>query len=275
MSGDPVIVTVAAVGAELTPEQQPALPVTPEQVARDAAACEAAGAAIYHLHVRDATGAPTMDVAAFRAARDAIREATDLIVQFTTGGAVGDSEDARAAPLELAPEMATLTTGSVNFGDDVFANPRPLVHRLYGAMRSQGVLPEFEIFEPGMIANALEVAGDSPDHHLHFDFVIGVPGAMPAWADAVGFLAGHLPASATWSATGIGKSYLSVARAAIDLGGHVRTGLEDVRYVARGELAGSNAQLVESVVSIARASGREPAGPVRARAILGLQAGGG
>ena len=100
---EPLIITVAAVGAELTKEQQPHLPITPDELARDAAACRDAGASIYHLHVRDETGSPTMDVGTFRAALDAITSATDLIVQFTSGGAVTDTEDMRIAPLELGP----------------------------------------------------------------------------------------------------------------------------------------------------------------------------
>ena len=268
---EPLIVTVAAIGAELTRDQQPNLPLSPEDVARDAQQCESAGAAIYHLHVRDAAGRPTMDVDTFRTWHDAVTSSTDLIVQFTTGGAVGDSEEARLAPLELAPEMATLTTGTVNFGDDVFLNPAPFVERLYGRLLAGDILPEYEIFDSGMIASACALY-DTMDarHHRHFDFVLGVPGGMPAWPDAVGFLAAKLPAGATWSATGIGRNHDLVAAQAIDNGGHVRTGFEDVRYVAPGELAHSNAQLVERVVNAATERGREIGGPTAARRTLGL-----
>ena len=265
----PLIITVAGVGAELTLEQQPNLPVTAELVGRDAAECQAAGASIYHLHVRDAQAAPTMAVDVFAAAQSAIHENSDLIVQFTSGGAVTDQEEDRIAPLDLQPEMASLTTGTVNFGDDVFWNPPSLVERFYGRMRELGIVPEFEIFEPGMIANALKVAAE-PDHHLHFDFVLGVPGAMPAWDDAVPFLAGHVPDGATWSATGIGRAHLPVTEAAIRLGGHVRTGFEDVRYMAPGEPARSNAQLIGRVASMAADAGREVTTPDRARSLLGL-----
>jgi len=132
------------------------------------------------------------------------------------------------------------------------------------------ILPEFEIFEPGMIANALAVAGEA-DHHLHFDFVLGVPGSMPAWDDSLSYLSGHLPDRATWSATGIGRAHLPITERTIDLGGHVRTGFEDVRYLAPGELATSNAQLIERVTSIAAQRGREVASPERARTLLGLE----
>ncbi|MBA2425702.1 MAG: 3-keto-5-aminohexanoate cleavage protein [Actinobacteria bacterium] len=268
---DPLIITVAAVGAELIRDQQPALPLTPDEIGRDALECERAGASIYHLHVRDASGNPTMDVGAFEAALDAIRSQTELIVQFTSGGAVGDDADARAAPLRLRPEMATLTTGSVNFGEGVFLNPLPLVRRLYARMRALGIVPEFEIFEAGMIANALLVTEEhGVDHHLHFDFVLGVAGALPAWDGVIDFLSARLPPGATWSATGIGRSHLAVTGAAIAKGGHVRTGLEDTRYFAPGVLASSNAQLVARVADLAGQARRGVAGPAEARRVLGL-----
>ena len=268
---DPLVVTVAAVGAELTLEQQPELPVTPELLARDAAACAAAGASIYHLHVRDEKARPTMDVERFRAARDAIEDATDLIVQFTTGGSVTDPEEARLAPLGLRPEMATLTTGTVNFGDEVFSNPVPFVIRLYRRMLELDVLPEYEIFDAGMIATATRLHAElGARHHPHFDFVLGVPGALPAWDDALPFLIRHLPEGATWSATGIGRAHLQVAEQTIALGGHVRTGFEDVLYYAKGQRAESNAQLVERVAGMARLTGRAVATPAEARDMLGL-----
>lgn len=213
-----------------------------------------------------------MDVERFRAARAAVEDATDLIVQFTTGGAVTDPVEARLAPLDLSPEMATLTTGTVNFGDDVFSNPLPLVRRLYGRMLETGVTPEYEIFDAGMIGNAVRLREElGADHHAHFDFVLGVPGALPAWDDALPFLVSHLPGGATWSATGIGRAHLAVAEQTIALGGHVRTGFEDVLYYAKGEKATSNAQLVERVAGMARDAGREVATPAIARRMLGLR----
>ena len=272
---EPLIVTVAAVGAELTREQQPNLPITPAELARDAGDCEEAGASIYHLHVRDASGHPTMDVETFKAAQEAITSATDLIVQFTSGGAVGDAAAERAAPLALRPEMATLTTGSVNFGSDVFLNPAPLVERLYLAMRQAGTLPEFEIFEAGMISNALRLYGEHGDgHHRHFDLVLGVPGALPSGPAVMPFLRSLLPDDATWSATGIGRSHVEVMEEAIATGGHVRTGFEDVRYIEAGKPATSNAELVERAVARAADHGRAIATPDQARHVLGLSGSG-
>jgi 3-keto-5-aminohexanoate cleavage enzyme len=271
-SSNPLIITVAAVGAELTREQQPNLPITPEEVGRDAEQCAAAGASIYHLHVRDELGLPTMDVDAFAAAKREIEDRTDIIVQFTSGGSTGDTENERIAPLDLRPEMASLTTGTVNFGEYVFFNAEWLIRAFYAKMRALDILPEFEIFEPGMIATADRMYEEAEtDHHRHYDFVLGVPGAMPAWDDSVEFLARHIPDGATWSATGIGKSHIPVTGAAIALGGHVRTGFEDVRYFEPGRLADSNAQLIERVAAMARRAGREVATPAEARQLLGLK----
>jgi 3-keto-5-aminohexanoate cleavage enzyme len=268
----PLIITVAAVGAELTREQQPNLPITPAELAADAVACREAGASIYHLHVRDAVGHPTMDVERYKAALEAIQEATDIIVQFSSGGAVTDDEEARIAPLDLRPEMATLTTGTVNFGDEVFSNPWPLVRRFYLRMRELGIVPEFEIFDSGMLAAAERVFAEAGDgHHRHYDFVLGVPGGMPAWPDALDFLIAHLPEGATWSATGIGSAHVPIAERTIALGGHVRTGFEDVRWFARNEPVRSNAQLVGRIVEMSQDAGRAVAEPAVARALLGLK----
>jgi 3-keto-5-aminohexanoate cleavage enzyme len=268
---DPLVITVAGIGAELTREQQPNLPITPDEIAADAAACRDAGASIYHLHVRDADGSPTMDVAAFERALTAIRSATDLVVQFTSGGAVTDTEDDRIAPLSLGPDMASLTTGTVNFGDEVFSNPLPLIRRFYARMLEVGIVPEFEIFEAGMVATARRLYEElSASHHQHYDFVLGVPGALPADPDVVTFLRTRLPEGASWSATGIGRAHLPITEQAIATGGHVRTGCEDVRYIEPGVLAESNAQLIDRVATMSRAAGREVADPEATRNLLGL-----
>jgi 3-keto-5-aminohexanoate cleavage enzyme len=268
---DEVILTVAAVGAEQTKEHQPGLPTTPEELAGDAIACRDAGASIYHLHVRDRSGSPTMSVEAFAEAKAAIEESTDLVVQFTTGGAVSDREADRMAPLELRPEMATLTTGSVNFADDVFLNRPSFVAALYARMIDLGVIPEYEIFDTGMIATAARLFEKlEASHHRHYDFVLNVPGGMPAWPGALGFLTAKLPPEATWSATGVGKSHLEVTRDALELGGHIRTGLEDVSYYEAGSRATSNAQLIERVARMASESGRGVASPADARRVLGI-----
>ena len=270
---DPLVITVAPVGGELTREQQPSLPLTPEESAEEVARCREAGASVVHLHVRDGEGAPTQDRDQFAGAIDAIkRTAPDIVVQASTGGSVGMTEEERSQPLDLKPEMATLTTGTVNFGDEVFENPFPQVERLFLRMREVGIQPEFEVFDTGMVESARRLVAehDPEPRHLHFDLVLGVPGGMAGTPQAVVHMASILPPGATWTATGVGRTHLPVTLAALALGGHVRTGFEDTIYYAKGRLASSNAELVARVARIAGEAGREVATPEQARAIIGI-----
>ena len=272
---DPVAITVAPVGGELTRGEQPHLPLTPDEIGADVARAAEAGASIVHVHARDANGAPTQDRDAFEAILDAIRSRCDIVIQTSTGGSVGMTADERIQPLELGPEMATLTTGTVNFGDGVFENPPTLIERFFTEMRARGVAVEFECFDAGHVDSAVRLVErlDGPGRrpHMHFDFVLGVPGGMRGTPEAVAFMASLLPDGATWSATGIGRAHLPVTLAAIALGGHVRCGFEDNIYYRKGELAVSNAQLVERVARLANESGRGVASPDETRAILGLK----
>jgi 3-keto-5-aminohexanoate cleavage enzyme len=275
---DPLVITVAPVGGELTREQQPNLPLSPEEIAEEVARCREAGASIVHLHVRDDEGVPTQSREHFSRAIDAVkRAAPDIVIQPSTGGSVGMTEDERAQPLDLKPEMATLTTGTVNFGDEVFENPYPLVERFFLRMREIGVQPEFEVFDTGMVETAARLVAehDAEARHLHFDLVLGVPGGMAGTPRSVLHMTSILPAGATWTATGIGRTHLPVTLAALALGGHVRTGFEDTIYLAKGRLAESNADLIARVASIAAQTGREVATPDQAREIVGITGGGG
>jgi 3-keto-5-aminohexanoate cleavage enzyme len=273
---DPLVITVAPVGGELSREDQPNLPLSAEEIAEEVARCREAGAAMVHLHVRDAAGRPTQDRETFASAIDAIkRAAPDVIVQTSTGGSVGMTEEERAQPLELKPEMATLTTGTVNFGGEVFENPWPLVERFFLRMRDLRIQPEFEVFDTGMVGAALRLIDghDAEPRHHHFDLVLGVPGGMAGTPQAVVYMTSLLPGGATWSATGIGRAHLPVALTALALGGHVRTGFEDTIYYERGRLASSNAELIARVARIGREVGREPATPDQAREIIGITEG--
>ncbi|HJV05293.1 MAG TPA: 3-keto-5-aminohexanoate cleavage protein [Actinomycetota bacterium] len=270
---DPLVITVAPVGGELTREQQPNLPITSAEIAGEVARCREAGGSMVHLHVRDEDGTPTQSRDRFAEVMDAIRGAApDVIVQTSTGGSVGMTEEERAQPLDLKPEMATLTTGTVNFGDEVFENPYPMVERLFLRMRGVGIQPEFEAFDTGMVETArrlVELHDEAP-RHLHFDLVLGVPGGMAGTPASVLHMASILPAGASWSATGIGRTHLPVTLTALALGGHVRTGFEDTIYYAKGRLAASNAELIARVARLAREAGREVATPDQAREILGI-----
>lgn len=267
---DPLIITVAAVGAELTPEQTPHLPITPAQLAETAALCERAGAAMIHVHCRNDDGANTSDVERFDAAMVAIRARSALIVQFTTGGAIGMTVAERAGPLRLRPDMATLTCGTVNFGNDVFENSFPTMRGILAEMRRYGVQPELEIFDAGHVGNAKRLAAEGLlTFPAHVDFVLGVPGALDAHVRNLVYLVDALPPGCTWSVAGVGRDQLPLATVAIAMGGHVRVGLEDNIYYSKGRLA-RNDELVARVARIAGELGRPVAGPAEARQLLRL-----
>jgi 3-keto-5-aminohexanoate cleavage enzyme len=267
---DPLIITVAAVGAELSPEQTPHLPVTPLALGQTAALCRAAGAAMIHVHCREDDGRNTSDVARFAAALSEIRAQSDLIVQFTTGGAIGMTVEERAGPLRLGPEMATLTCGTVNFGDEVFENSFPIMRGILAEMGRYGVRPELEIFDAGHLSNAKRLAAEGTlSLPQHVDFVLGVPGGLDASVRNLVYLVEALPPGCTWSVAGIGRDQLPLAVVAIAMGGHVRVGLEDNIYYSKGRLA-RNDELVARVARIATEMGRRVATPDEARVLLRL-----
>lgn len=263
-----LIITAALVGAEVRREDTPHLPITPEEIAEQAAEVWEAGASIVHIHVRDPEGNPSQDRELYRQTIEEIRKRCNVIVQVSTGGAVGMSVEERIQPVSLRPEMATLTTGTVNFGKDVFLNRWDQIVAIAEEIKRFGVRPEFEIFDTGMMETALKLVQKGyVEGHLHFDFVMGVPGGIPATADHLLFLIRQLPPGATWTVAGIGKAQLPMAVLGIVLGGHVRVGLEDNIYYRKRELA-TNRQLVERVVRISREMDREIATPDEARRIL-------
>ncbi len=267
-----LIITAAVVGAEVTREHTPYLPVTPEEIAIEVEKVQQAGASIVHLHVRDENGLPTQDVEVFRETINKIKERTDIIIQVSTGGAVGMTPAERIQPVTLRPEMATLTTGTVNFSNDVFLN-RPEDIRFFASkIKEYGVRPEFEIFDVGMINNALGLVKEGlVEGHLHFDFVMGVAGGIPATIDNLVNLIHQIPKDATWSVAGMGRFQLMMAMHAIPLGGNIRVGLEDNIYYKKGVLAKGNAELVARVVRLANEFGREIATPEEARKILEIK----
>ena len=269
---DKLIITVAGVGAETTKEAQPALPVTAAEIGADAARCREAGASMYHLHVRDAAGSPTQAREVFAAAIEAIRERTDIIVQTSTGGAMGMSADERLQPLDLDPEMASLTTGTTNFGDDVFFNDTALMTEFYTRMQKKGVRPEFEIFEAGQMDNALRLVKQlgPAGPLLHWDFVLGVPGSMSGESRNLVFLVDRVPPGSTWTTTGIGRWHMPITMTALALGGNVRLGFEDNIFLHKGVKAKENAELVGRVARLAQEWDRACATPDEARRILRL-----
>jgi len=267
----PVIFTSAIVGAEVTKAQQPFLPITPEEIIESAVASYEAGAAIIHIHVRDAQGNATQDAQLFRRVVEGIRLRCDVITQVSTGGAVWMSAEERLQSIECKPDMATLTTGTVNFGEGVFMNNRQLVEMFARRLRESGIVPEIEIFDVGMLDEAMRLRdmGLITDP-MHFDFVMGVPGALGADPAHLMHMIRALPAGSTWSVAGIGRHQLTLGVIALAMGGNVRVGFEDNIYYRKGQLAHSNAELVSRVVRIAQELDRPVATPAQAREILQL-----
>jgi 3-keto-5-aminohexanoate cleavage enzyme len=269
--GEDVILTAAIVGAELTRAQTPHLPIATNEVADEAARCREAGAAVIHLHVRNADGSNTQSSERFAEVIDAIRNKCDCIIQPSTGGAVGMSVDERSGPLACKPEMATLNCGTINFGDDVFINSRPDIRKLAARIRGAGAVPELECYEVGHVEEALALAAEGAiARPLHFQFVLGVKGAIGARDDAVHYMRSLLPADATWGVAATGRMQQPMTELAMRLGGHARVGLEDNIYLAKGVLAEGSAPLVTRAAAYARSIGRAPADPARARRMLGL-----
>lgn len=269
-----LIITAAISGAEVLKEHNPAVPYTAEECAREAKLAYDAGASIIHLHVRHDDGTPTQDKNRFKEVMDAIyKVCPDVIIQPSTGGAVGMTDDERLQPTELNPEMATLDCGTLNFGgDEVFMNTENTIKYFGKRMIERGIKPELEVFDKSMIDMALRLQKKGfIELPMHFDFVMGVNGGISGDLRDFVFLRHSIPADATYTVAGIGRFEFPLAMAAIIDGGHVRVGFEDNVYLSKGVLAKSNGELVEKVVRMAREMGREIANPDEAREILGLK----
>ena len=272
---DSTLITVAPTGAEVDKAQWPQLPTTLDELVAEAKLCEAAGAGLIHVHVRDDDHRPTLDLGRLRATVEALRTQTDLVVQLSTGGSVHDPLESRLRVLEAEPDSCSLTCGTVNFGDDVFMNPWHLMVALYRQAQERQVVPEFELFDLGQVEALRRLLGElGPPHggSVHVDFVTGVPGGMPGTTAALVAGVQALPPEVTsWSATGIGRSHLPVAAAALSMGGHLRVGMEDNLMYARGRPVTGNAELVERAAGLAELMQRPPLGTAGARTLLGVK----
>lgn len=266
---EPVIITVATTGGGTTREQTPYLPLTPDEIADEIYASWQAGAAVAHVHVRDPQGRRSSDIEYFRRVVRLVQERCDIILNLTTSGPL---DDERILPVtDLRPEMASFDAGSTNLNDWVFINSPAFLERLAREMLDNGVKPEIEVFETGFINNALALVKKGllrPP--LHFQFVLGAPGAAPATPKNLLHLVESIPSGSTWSVIGVGRSQLPMAAMAIVMGGHVRVGMEDNVYLRKGVLAESNADFVRQIVELAGSLQRPIATVGDARRILGL-----
>jgi len=269
-----LIITAAISGAEVTKDLNPAVPYTVEEVGREALAAFNAGASIIHLHVRHDDGTPTQDKGRFaECVAEIQRLCPHVIIQPSTGGAVGMSNAERLQPLDLLPEFATLDCGTCNFGgDDIFINTENTIKEFGAKMIELKIKPEVEVFDKGMIDSAIRLNRqgfiNSP---MHFNFVMGVNGGIAASARDFAFMMDSIPQGSTFTATGIGRAEFPIAAISIASGGHTRVGFEDNIYLSKGVLAKSNGELVEKVVRLAKELGREIASPDDARKILGIK----
>lgn len=284
------IITAAVTGSLTTRDQNPHIPYTPEEIAREAIESYRAGAAVIHLHVRDPqTGKPIQDIELFKETIRLIRRECDVVINTSTGGGPGMSFDERIGIIpalssmeDVKPEMASLNAGSINFGilsrkmrafihESVQQNPWPQLLKFADTMKKYRVKPESEIYEAGMIHN-IKVLNEigAIDAPLHFQFVLGVLGGLQSTVDNLMFLKNSIPPGSTWSVCAVGLDIFPIGAAAMACGGHVRVGLEDCVYLSKNALAEGNASLVAKMADISKLLGREIADSTDARKILGL-----
>jgi uncharacterized protein (DUF849 family) len=298
-----VIITAAITGAATIPTLTPYLPLTPEEIARSAIEAAEAGAAIVHIHARrPEDGAPSAHPDHFRAILREIKSKTDAVICITTGGSPTMTVQERAANVpEFKPEMCSFNLGSINFAlhpalkrhsewrypweprylemskDFIFKNTFLDFEHLCNITREHQVKPELEVYDVGHLYNlAFLVQERMLGFPLHLQFVMGVLGGIGTMPEDLTFLKHKAdilfgPNQFTWSVVGVGMAQFNLGTIALQMGGHVRVGLEDNIYIKRGVLAKSNAELVEKAIRLAAEFDREPATPEETRKLLGLK----
>lgn len=270
----PVVIAVAITGSVPRKKDNPAVPITPDEQIESTQQAYEAGASLVHIHVRNPDETPSSKPELFARVQDGVRKhCPGMIIQFSTGGR-GRSARERASALQLKPDMASLATGSVNFPNMVYENPPDLVEELAHTMHEHGIKPEVEVFDLAMLYNARTLLDrgllTSP---AHVQFVMGIPNALPARRQTLEFLVselGEMLPDATWTAAGIGRCQSQLNQWSLELGGHLRTGLEDNIRLSRDQLAASNAELVTLAVDLCGQHDAHPATPAKAREILHL-----
>jgi 3-keto-5-aminohexanoate cleavage enzyme len=269
-----LIITVAPTGSVPTKKDSPYLPTNPDEIAETAYCCEQEGASIIHVHCRDENERPTSDPHIFKETINKIRKRTSLLVMVSISGVAGKSNEERAEPLSAKPEMASLTTGSLNFAGQkpslVYINSWETVTFLAQKMLQLKVKPELEAFDIGFIHQGVKLLKQElAKMPALFQLVMGVDGGIPGTADNLLHMTRQLPENSIYTVAGVGRSQLSMTSLSVTIGGHVRVGLEDNIYFSKGQIA-PNESFVARIRKLSETLGREVASPEEARSILGL-----
>jgi 3-keto-5-aminohexanoate cleavage enzyme len=274
---DPVIISCALTGNIATPEENPNLPFSPQQIGEAAVEAWKAGAAIVHIHAREDDGTPAWEPEFFQRSIDYIREADcDVLINLTTsyGSVAEDDWNKRYAALEPRPQLASFDCGTMNFGPWVFRNAPDFLEELAKRMLDAGVKPELEIFDSGQLHTALRLADMGLlEEPLFFQFVLGIAGGAPATPASLTHLVEQVPEGAQWSICSVARHQLPMNTMALGMGGHVRTGLEDNLWFRKGEPA-TNGTLVERLRKLIELTEQEVASPAQTRELLGIGEGG-
>lgn len=266
-----VVVTVAPTGPIATKQDNPHLPTSPEEIADAVAGAYEAGAAVAHIHLRDEQQRPTADLGIAERVIGLIGERCPILVQLSTGVGLTVPFEDRERLVELKPAMATLNPCTMSFAGGEFRNPPADVRRLAARMRDLGIKPELEIYDTGHLDECLRLRDEGLlEGDLQFSVVMGVRGGMAATPENLMTIVGRLPEGAIWQIIAIGRNNLPLTAIALALGGNARAGMEDTLHLRRGELAGTNAELVERAVTLARGLELEVADADAARRQLGL-----
>jgi 3-keto-5-aminohexanoate cleavage enzyme len=275
---DKLIINVALTGMIPMKQDNPAVPISPVEIGDDVKRCSDLGASMFHIHARNPDGMPTYRIEVFQEIIEKIRSlVSDCILCVTTSGRVHNEFAKRSEVLglsgKLKPEMASLTLGSMNFPKEASVNSPTMIQSLAAKMNECGIVPEQEIFDMGMVDYSkflLEKGAIKPP--LYYNLLLGSLGTIQATPLNLAMMVNSLPQGAMWAAAGIGKYQFSMNALAITMGGNVRTGLEDSIYMdAEKKRPATNPDLVERLIKVARAIGREPASPAEARTMIGLK----
>jgi uncharacterized protein (DUF849 family) len=288
---DKVALTCAITGVLTNPSQHP-VPVTIEEMAQSAKDAFNAGASIMHVHFRDQSPnmghMPTWDPEIAGAITDAIREACPgVIINMSTGVVGNDISGPEACMRRIKPEIAACNAGSLNYlkvrssgqwawPPMLFDNPVSKIQKFLKVMNETGAMPEFECFDVGIVRSIELFVRAGLTDHPDYNFVMGVASGMPADPRLLELLVGYRLEPSTWQVTAIGREEIwPLHQKTAELGGQLRTGVEDTFYLPNGDKTTGNGPLIEALAGCARAAGREVASPVEARQILGLRPAGG